>query len=71
VRAEREHTQFDWTIPRALIVGAEASGLEQDEIALADEALRIPMQPPVESLNVAVATAIILYEAARQRAITS
>lgn len=67
IRAAREHTDYDWKIPRALIVGAEASGLADDEIALADDALRIPMRPPVESLNVAVAAAIVLYEAARQR----
>jgi TrmH family RNA methyltransferase len=66
-RATREHTDYDWKIPRALIVGAEASGLDDDEIALADDALRIPMRAPVESLNVAVAAAIVLYEAARQR----
>ncbi len=67
IRAELSHTEVDWTIPRALIVGPEASGLSLDEIALADEALRIPMQEPVESLNVAIAAGIILYEAARQR----
>lgn len=67
IRAALSHTEVDWTIPRALIVGPEASGLSVDEIALADEALRIPMQEPVESLNVAVAAGIILYEAARQR----
>ncbi len=71
VRASRSHTQFDWTQPRALIVGAEASGLSDDELAQADEALKVPMRPPVESLNVAVAAAIILYEAARQRAVGS
>jgi tRNA G18 (ribose-2'-O)-methylase SpoU len=36
-----------------------------------DEALRIPMRSLVESLNVAVAAAIVLYEAARQRAVGS
>jgi TrmH family RNA methyltransferase len=68
LRAARAHTELDWTQPHALIVGSEAHGLSPDEIARADEALRIPMRPPVESLNVAVAAAIILYEAARQRA---
>lgn len=67
VRSERAHTEIDWTVPRALIVGAEADGLGQDEVAAADEALRIPMRAPVDSLNVAVASAVILYEAARQR----
>jgi TrmH family RNA methyltransferase len=68
LRAERSHTEIDWNIPSALIVGAEARGLERDEIALADETLKIPMRASVESLNVAVAVGIVLYEAARQRA---
>ncbi|HEX8141717.1 MAG TPA: RNA methyltransferase [Pyrinomonadaceae bacterium] len=67
VRSERAHTEIDWTVPRALIVGAEASGLDAGEVSAADEALRIPMRPPVDSLNVSVASAVILYEAARQR----
>ncbi|HEX8775098.1 MAG TPA: RNA methyltransferase [Pyrinomonadaceae bacterium] len=67
VHSERAHTEIDWTVPRALIVGAEAAGLKQNEVEAADEALRIPMRAPVDSLNVAVASAVILYEAARQR----
>ncbi|MGB7923573.1 MAG: RNA methyltransferase [Pyrinomonadaceae bacterium] len=63
----RAHTEIDWTEARSLIVGEEGGGLELDEIAAADEAVRIPMRAPVESLNVAVAAAIVLYEAARQR----
>jgi RNA methyltransferase, TrmH family len=61
------HTAFDWTRPSALIVGPEATGLTPAEIAAANSSVRIPMQGEVESLNVAVATAIVLYEAARQR----
>jgi TrmH family RNA methyltransferase len=60
-------TEVDWRGPRALIVGPESSGLSSDEIAAADEAVRIPMRGSVESLNVAVATGILLYEASRQR----
>ncbi len=66
-RAEHIYTAFDWTIPCGLLVGPEADGLTADEIAMVGESLRIPMRHPVESLNVAVATAIILYEAVRQR----
>jgi TrmH family RNA methyltransferase len=68
LRAERAHTEVDWAGPAALILGEEAAGLAPEEAAAADEALRIPMRPPVESLNVAVAAAVVLYEAARQRA---
>lgn len=67
-KAGRDYTEIDWTIPRALIVGSEGAGLERLEIDAADESLKIPMRAPVESLNVAVAAGIILYEAARQRA---
>lgn len=63
----RAHTEIDWTRASAFIVGEEGAGLRRDEIAATDEVVRIPMHPPVESLNVAVATAIVLYEAARQR----
>jgi TrmH family RNA methyltransferase len=66
-KAARTFTETDWTQPRALLVGAEAAGLSPEEVSAADEAVRIPMRAPVDSLNVAVATAIVLYEAARQR----
>ena len=64
----KDYREYDWRGARALIVGPESTGLSSDEIAAADEAVRIPMQGSVESLNVAVATGIILYEATRQRA---
>jgi TrmH family RNA methyltransferase len=66
--ARQAHTDLVWTEARAVLMGAEAGGLADAEALLADERIRIPMQPPVESLNVAVALAVILYEAARQRA---
>lgn len=53
--------------PRAVLVGGEGAGLAPALVAAADERLTIPMQPPVESFNVAIAAAIILYEALRQR----
>jgi TrmH family RNA methyltransferase len=68
VAAKQAHTDLVWTEARAVLMGAEAGGLSDEEIALADARIRVPMQPPVESLNVAVALAVILYEAARQRA---
>ncbi|HEY6231822.1 MAG TPA: RNA methyltransferase [Pyrinomonadaceae bacterium] len=67
VHAGRSYDQVDWSKPSALIVGPESSGLSADEIASADASVRIPMHGPAESLNVAVATGILLYEAARQR----
>jgi TrmH family RNA methyltransferase len=63
----RLFTELDWHGASALVVGPESSGLSPEEIALADEAVRIPMKGSVESLNVAVATGVLLYEASRQR----
>jgi RNA methyltransferase, TrmH family len=68
VGASKSYTEVDWSGSCALIVGPESTGLSPAEIAAADEAISIPMQESVESLNVAVATGIILYEANRQRA---
>jgi RNA methyltransferase, TrmH family len=66
--AAKVFTDVNWNAPSALIVGPESSGLSPEEISAAEEAVRIPMHPDVESLNVAVATGILLYEAVRQRA---
>jgi TrmH family RNA methyltransferase len=68
LHAAHTHVDFDWTGPHALVMGAEAHGLTEQETAAANDSVRIPMRPPVESLNVATALAVILYEAARQRA---
>jgi RNA methyltransferase, TrmH family len=63
IRAEKSYAEIDWTIPHALIVGAEANGLTENERDMCDESLKIPMREPVESLNAAVACGIILFEA--------
>ncbi|MCA1815682.1 MAG: RNA methyltransferase [Acidobacteria bacterium] len=65
--AGRSHTEVDWRGARAVVIGAEAGGLSAGEAAAADARVRIPMRAPVESLNLAVAAAVVLYEAARQR----
>jgi TrmH family RNA methyltransferase len=57
----------DLTGPVLILVGGEGAGLPQALQDAADARLTIPMRPPVESLNVAVAAAVILYEARRQR----
>ena len=60
--------EADLTGPLALVVGSEGSGLPDDVLSEADLLVSIPMAPRVESLNVAVATALLIYEARRQRA---
>ena len=59
--------QIDWRPPTILFVGGEGPGLSDEVIASSDERVTIPIAPAVESLNVAVATALLLYEARRQR----
>ncbi len=56
------------TRPAGIVLGGEGAGLPAGTIAGTDEALTIAMRPPVESLNVAIAAALVLYEASRQRA---
>jgi TrmH family RNA methyltransferase len=67
-RGESIYHQIDWTVPTALIVGGEAEGAGRGAERLADGRIAIPMQGGAESLNVAMATTVILFEAARQRA---
>lgn len=57
----------DFTRPCALLLGGEGPGLDPALVAAADARVTIPMRRPVESLNVAVAAALLVYEAARQR----
>ena len=57
----------DFRVPTALLVGSEGAGLSADIIKQVDREISIPMKDPVESLNVAVAAALVLYEAFRQR----
>ena len=57
----------DMTGPVALVMGTESTGLTQVWRDAADAHIRIPMMGQVDSLNVSVSAAILLYEAVRQR----
>ena len=57
----------DFRKPSALLVGSEGLGLPDEVLRRVDRRLSIPMLRPVESLNVGVAAALVLYEAYRQR----
>ena len=61
----------DWTQPSALIVGGEASGAGQEAAGLTTGRVSIPMAGGADSLNAAMAATIILFEAARQRRIST
>lgn len=56
--------------PVAILLGGEGPGLPDTLLALADGTLSVPMRQPVDSLNVAMAAALIAYEASRQRPAT-
>jgi tRNA G18 (ribose-2'-O)-methylase SpoU len=61
------YSDYDWTQPTLAVFGNEANGVSAAALAACDARLRIPLRPPVESLNVAAAAAAMLFEAARQR----
>jgi len=62
-----DYRSCDFTGPTALVLGAEKWGLSPEASALVDQAVIIPMRGMVQSLNVSVATATLLFEALRQR----
>jgi RNA methyltransferase, TrmH family len=66
-RDGRSMYQIDYRMPLAILIGSEGRGLSPPLVAGADDRVTVPMQAPVESLNAAVTTALILYEALRQR----
>ena len=70
-RQAKEAHRADLTRPVALIIGNEGNGVPDEIAAQADGALTIPCPGPVESLNAAIASSVLLYEAARQRSAAS
>jgi TrmH family RNA methyltransferase len=65
--AEAEYTHQDLRGPLAVVVGTENEGLSEFWMNQADVKVRIPMHGKVNSLNVSIATALLVYEAVRQR----
>lgn len=65
--ATQWHHQTDFTPPCAIIMGSEAFGLSDTWLRGADAQIKIPMLGKVDSLNVSASTAILVYEARRQR----
>jgi len=59
--------EIDWRRPLALAIGSETGGVPETLAVAAQYSVWIPLKPPLESLNAAVAASILLYEAARQR----
>ena len=64
-----EYTEENYTKASALVVGTEATGLTQIWRDNATQNINIPMQGAIDSMNVSVAAAILIFEAKRQRKI--
>ena len=62
-----DYRQVDYTQPTAILLGTEKWGVSDEAASLVDEHIVIPMQGMVQSLNVSVANAVVLFEAQRQR----
>ena len=69
--ATKRYDEVDLTLPSAIVVGGEGAGLRRLVRDRCDWLVSIPMQGHVESLNVSVATGIVLFEGVRQRALAT
>lgn len=66
-KAEISYTSGDYTMPTALVLGAEDTGISPDVIRQCNTFVSIPMFGNIESLNVSVAAGVLIYEVVRQR----
>jgi 23S rRNA (guanosine2251-2'-O)-methyltransferase len=66
-KAENYYTSADFTKPTAIIMGSEENGVSGEYLKRSDFKVKIPILGDIESLNVSVATGVILYEAVNQR----
>jgi TrmH family RNA methyltransferase len=69
--ASKRYDRVDFTVPSAIILGTEATGLTAEWMKAADEKIIIPMLGSHDSLNVSVSAAILVFEAMRQRGFVS
>ncbi len=66
-KADVNYTETDYSVPVALVLGAEDHGISPDVLRLCDVLVSIPQMGHINSLNVSVAGAIMMYEVVRQR----
>jgi 23S rRNA (guanosine2251-2'-O)-methyltransferase len=66
-KSETNHFSADYSHPVAIIMGSEETGISEEYLKLCDQKVKIPMAGEVQSLNVAVAAGIIMFEVLRQR----
>lgn len=67
LQASQWYQDIDFTIPSAIIMGTEADGLTDFWLKNSDVRIKIPMRGKIDSLNVSVSTAVLTFEAMRQR----
>ncbi len=67
LQGSQDYDQEDYTGSTGFLIGNEANGLRQETMETADARIRIPMMGKAESLNAAMAAAVLMFEAARQR----
>ena len=70
-KATQTYWDIDFNQPSLILLGNEGAGLSAELIELADTQINIPLANQVESLNVAIASALLLYEAKRQLSVNS
>jgi 23S rRNA (guanosine2251-2'-O)-methyltransferase len=66
-KGNQAYYSSNYTVPCVLVMGSEESGISTELLALADEMINIPLLGKIGSLNVSVATGIILFEVVKQR----
>ena len=66
-KADRNYTMIDYTIPTALVLGAEDVGISEEVLRECESFVSIPMFGNIGSLNVSVAAGVLMYEVVRQR----
>jgi len=66
-KADKKLPEIDFTAPTAIIMGSEEKGIKAEILKESNQLVKIPQYGNIESLNVSVATSIVLYEVVRQR----
>lgn len=66
-KATIDYTKADFNVPLAIVMGSEERGISQSILNISDVKLKIPVMGKIESLNVSVSAALMIYEAIRQR----
>jgi 23S rRNA (guanosine2251-2'-O)-methyltransferase len=66
-KAAQSYTAVDYSVPVAIVMGAEDVGISPDIIRISDHLVSIPIRGTIQSLNVSVATGVLVYEAVKYR----